>query len=71
MGALVGLLIAALSLGTVGPLGFVVFGLSVVFVGIWLMTPCSFKHSQVLAVSLNLTPIIFIYVSAIQLWLMI
>lgn len=68
VGAVVGLLIAGLSMGTLGPLGFVVFGLSVVFAGIWVMTHCSFKWSKVLAVSLILTPVIFIYVTVINFW---
>jgi len=66
VGVVVGLLITVLSLGALGPLDFIVFGLSVVFAGIWVMTNYSFKWSKLLAISLILTPVIFIYIKVIN-----
>jgi|GEM_PF-7064274 len=69
VGFLLGFFIAVLSLGLLGPLGIAVFGLFMVFSGIWVMTNYTTKWSKFLALGLILTPIFCIYVFVFNFWL--
>ncbi len=56
------LLITTLSLGLLGPLGMLLFGLSMVWLGIWLLLHQTSRTSRVCAIVLIVSPVIGVYV---------
>jgi Na+/phosphate symporter len=59
-GFVAGVLVTFLSLGVLTPLGAVLFGLSLVLAGLWILTHTQHKWAQLLGITLMVSPFFII-----------